>query len=55
MVYDTCKIFVNNIGRKFKFKRYSIFIFSLEAGGNLKLKESDKMFSFMVTTLGWFL
>ena len=32
-----------------------LFISSLQAGGKSKLKEHGKTFSFMFTTLGWFL
>ena len=32
-----------------------LFILSLQAGGKSKLKEHGKTFSFMFTTLGWFL
>ena len=65
MIYDTSKIFVNNVGRMFnQFKRCALFavsnlttlfISSLEAGGKSKLKESGERFSFMVATPGWFL
>ena len=32
-----------------------LFISSLQAGGKSKLKEYGKTFSYMITTLGWFL
>ena len=70
MVYDTSKIFINNICRKFKnlsgIPSGSVALFALsdvslslssflQAGGKSKLKEHGKTFSSMFTTLGWFL
>ena len=70
MAYDTSKIFVSNTGRKFislsSIPSGTVALFapsdltilymsSLEARGKSNLKESDKTFSFMAATLGWFL
>ena len=64
MIYDTSKIFVNSIGRKFNLSGIStgplalftmsditiLFIFFLEAGRYLKLKDSGRTFFYGCNT-----